>query len=200
MEGNRITCTKKYQYGCAGSWYPLRMGTFIFLDTETTGINPARDRIIEVAALKWKDGKILDRFEALVHPGVPIPYEIKLLTGISDDDVKNAPRFLEVKEKLVAFIGDDPIVGHNTQFDTGFLKSHHLTLKNPEIDTVVLARILLRKESSYALEVLMKKYGLTLRNSHRAIADAETTISFFEFLLWKITEIPKEVFEELERI
>ncbi len=167
------------------------MGPLIFLDTETTGVDPSRDHIIEVAAIRWENGKITGRYESLVNPRIPLPYEITLLTGIKNEDVKDAPLFADIKKEVLEFSANLPIVGHNIAFDTAFLRSHHADLKNPEIDTISLARILLHKESSYALEVLMKKYGLTLRESHRAMVDCETTVEFFEFLLWKIGEIPE---------
>ena len=159
------------------------MGPFIFLDTETTGFDPSRDHIIEVAAIWWENGKITKRYESLVNPRTPLPYEITLLTGIQNKDTEGAPLFSEIKNELMEFAGNFPIVGHNIAFDIGFLRSHHAEMKNPEMDTVSLARILLHKESSYALEVLMKKYELTLRESHRAMIDCETTVEFFEFLL-----------------
>lgn len=163
-------------------------------------MDPSRAQIIEVAALIWKDGQIVERFESLIHPHTPVPREIIMLTGITDEMVVAAPNFSDIKGKLLSFFGDLPIVGHNVAFDTAFLKSHHLELKNPEIDTVSLARILLRKEASYALEVLMKTYELPIRNSHRAMADVETTVSFFEFLLEKIGELPAEVLEAMRRL
>jgi len=176
------------------------MGPFVFLDIETTGLDPNRDHIIEIAVVKWADGKIIDRFESLVNPRTPIPQNVTLLTGINDEMVAAAPTFAEIKDKIVAFAGDFPVVGHNITFDTSFLKSHHFALTNPEIDTLHLARILHRKESSYALEVLMKKYNLPLRNSHRAMADVETTIDFFEFLHKKIGEIPEKISTEIQEI
>jgi DNA polymerase III epsilon subunit family exonuclease len=176
------------------------MGPFIFLDIETTGKDPNKDHIIEVACIRWENGKITGRFESLVNPKTPIPYEITLLTGISDKNVADAPIFPDIKQKLIDFTGDNPIVGHNIAFDTSFLRSHHLEIKNAEIDTIALARILLQKESSYALEVLMKKYKLPLRGSHRAMADIETTVSFFEFLLGIINELPKETIKTMREI
>lgn len=176
------------------------MGPFIFLDIETTGFDPYKDQIIEIAAIKWADFKILDRFESLVRPHEKIPQEIFLLTGISDKLVLDAPKFSDIKAPLLHFISDLPIIGHNISFDLSFLKSHHAELSNPKIDTVALARILLLKEKSYALEVLMKKHGLPIRDSHRAMADTETAVSFFEFLLKKIQEIPAPVFATLESV
>ncbi|MBI2639195.1 hypothetical protein HYW83_06450 [Candidatus Peregrinibacteria bacterium] len=176
------------------------MGPFIFLDTETTGIDPSRDHIIEVAAIQWENGKIIKQWESLVNPRVPLPYEITLLTGIKNEDVKTAPLFADIKKNVLEFAGGLPIVGHNIAFDTAFLRSHHAEVKNPEIDTVALARILLLKESSYALEVLMKKYGLTLRDSHRAMVDCETTVEFFEFLLGRIAEIPQAAMGKIQAV
>lgn len=170
------------------------------MDTETTGVDASRDHIIEIAGIKWQDGKILGKFETLVNPHVPIPQEIILLTGIDDKAVAGAPIFADIKPKLTEFIGDAPIVGHNIAFDIGFLKSHHAHFENPEIDTVQLARILLPREASYALAVLMKKYELKDRESHRAMADTETAIEFFEFLLGKIKDISPAEWGLLEEL
>lgn len=176
------------------------MGPFVFLDIETTGIDPNLDHIIEIACVKWKDGGIGDRFESLINPHKALPYEITLLTGITDEDVKSAPSFSEIKSQIFEFIGNLSIVGHNIAFDSSFLQTHHAEFKNVEIDTIALARILLRKESSYALEVLMKKYGLETKNSHRAMADVESTVKFFEFLLDGMARLPSEVLSEMREV
>lgn len=177
------------------------MGPFIFLDIETTGFDPATAHIIEVACVKWENGRITDKYETLVNPQVPIPQEIAILTGISDKSVADAPRFAAVKDKIALFVADNPIVGHNIGFDTSFLRSHHMEITNKEIDTVALARILLKKEHSYALEVLMKKYKLPLQgSSHRAMTDTMAAVHFFEFLLEKINEIPPDAFKEMSAV
>lgn len=176
------------------------MGPFIFLDIESTGIDSRKDRIIEVAAIRWHDGVITQQFESLVNPFTPVPQEITLLTGITSEDVAQAPGFTDIRQELTTFIGTDPIVGHNIAFDTGFLRSHGIELPNKEIDTVSLARILLPREGSYALEVLMKKYGLPLRSSHRAMVDTQTTVDFFEFLLDVIESIPSSARPALAHI
>ncbi len=166
------------------------MGPFIFLDGETTGVDARKNRVIEVACVRWENGVITERFDRLVKPGVPIPHEVVMLTGITDAMVQEAPQFSEICAEVEAFIGTLPIVGHNIAFDTAFLRSHGVALENKEIDTLALARILLPKEASYALEVIMKKHGLTLRDSHRAMVDTETTVEFFEFLQKKIVAMP----------
>lgn len=176
------------------------MQNFVFLDIESTGFDASREKIIEIGCIKWCDGVIIDRFESLVNPHVPVPSEITLLTGITDADVAAAPSFNDIKEMIAAFIGDSPVVGHNIAFDAGFLRSHHLHLENPLIDTLQLARILLLKEPSYALEVVMKKYALPLRGSHRAMADTETTLDFFIFLMGLINKLPPAVQEKCKNL
>ncbi len=173
---------------------------FIFLDVETTGFDKHTDRIIEVGLVKWRDLKTIETFESLVNPGKPIPKEITLLTGITPEAVSTAPKFEEICEKVTAFIGDLPVVGHNIGFDTGFLRGHGVKIPGPELDTVELAQMLLLKESSYSLEILMKKYGVTIRGSHRALDDTITTVEFFEFMLNKINEIPDAVFADLQEL
>lgn len=163
-------------------------------------MDPNVHQIIEIACVKWQDGKILEQLESLVNPRNPLPYEITLLTGIKDVELKNAPHFSEITQKIIDFIGDLPVVGHNIAFDTSFLRSHHFEIKNSEIDTIALARILLLKEPSYALEVLMKKYNLPIKPSHRAMADVETTISFFEFLLERLRQIPGPVLKQMQEV
>lgn len=177
--------------------------SLIFLDTETTGFDPKKNRLIEVALCRWEDGHITDRFETLVDPQMPIPAEITLLTGIRNEDVSGAPRAHEVAKEISEFIGSTPVVGHNIAFDMGFLRAAGINVQSPQIDTVVLARCLLLKEDSYALEVLMKRYKLPLRDSHRAMADTETAVDFFNFLVQKIREFDEtmriEVIEKFKR-
>lgn len=173
---------------------------FIFLDVETTGFDKHSDRIIEVGLVKWRDKEIIETFESLVNPGKPIPREITLLTGITPEAVSTAPKFEEICEKVTAFIGDLPVVGHNIGFDTAFLRGHGVKISGPELDTVELAQMLLLKESSYSLEILMKKYGVTIRGSHRALDDTITTVEFFNFMLDKINTIPDAVFADLQEL
>ncbi len=173
----------------------------IFLDIESTGFDCNQDRIIEIGVVKWENGIIIDRFSSLANPHVQIPQEIIQLTGITDTEVAAAPDFSQIKEELATFIGDLPIVGHNIQFDVGFLKANQLALThNQLIDTVDLARILLVKEASYSLEVLMKKYVPVQRTSHRALADTETTVDFFMFLVERIEALPEKVRTQLNEV
>lgn len=174
------------------------MQSLIFLDVETTGFDSHSEKIIEVGLVKWSDKKIIETFQSLVNPGKIIPREITMLTGISQVEVDSAPTFGELSEKITAFIGESSVVGHNIQFDLGFLRKEGVIITGEAIDTVELAQILLIKEASYSLEVLMKKYELPMRKSHRALDDTLTTVDFFEFLLEKMNELPPKVITELQ--
>ncbi len=176
------------------------MQPLIFLDVETTGFDKHTDKIIEIGLVKWQDQKIIETFGSLVNPQRNIPKEITLLTGITQEQVATAPLFDDLRDKINDFIGILPVVGHNIQFDTGFLRSHGVTITGAEIDSVELAQILLLKESSYSLEILMKKYGETQRGSHRALEDTLTTVDFFEFLLKRIDSLPKAITERLQKL
>ena len=134
--------------------------TFIALDLETTGLDNARDAIIEVGAAKFQDDRIIDRYSTLVNPGRPIPYEITQLTGITDRDVAGKPRFDQVASQITRFVGGAPVVGHNVSFDLGFLRGQGLLTENTGLDTWELSTILLPGRSGYSLGVLAEQFGL----------------------------------------
>ncbi|MEK7529172.1 MAG: exonuclease domain-containing protein [Patescibacteria group bacterium] len=175
---------------------------YICLDLETTGIDPSHDRIIEVAAVKFDDsGKILDRFVTLVNPGFALPQAITVITGITDSDLKDAPQWQDVKEKVVAFIkGELPIVGHNVSFDRDFLNNHGVATPQATYDTVELARMFFLDEPSYALEILAKNLPLPHRPSHRAMDDVMTTVDLFLLILKKISALEPAVMKQLSGI
>ena len=100
----------------------LDLSSFIALDFETTGLSKFTDRIIEVAAIIFKDGKIADSFVTLVNPKIQISDTITNITGITNEMVSHAPTEQEIVEELHSFIGNYPLVAHNMKFDEGFLK------------------------------------------------------------------------------
>ena len=142
---------------------------FTAIDTETTGLNPKLDRIIEIGAVKVRDGKITDRFESLINPGRKLDERIVQLTGITQEDLKIAPDIAEV------LIGDDVLLGHKILFDFSFLKraavNQHLTFEKRGIDTLKLARRFLPELESKRLTSLCEYYGIAY-DAHRAASDA----------------------------
>src|SRR3989339_2022297 len=116
---------------------------FIALDIEATGLNPEKEKVIEIAVVKFNDEKILDTYQTFVNPQKEIHKEVVLLTGIKDSDVAKAPLLSDLKDHLKNFIGDLPIVGHFIEFDINFLNFHGYDIKNKQLDTCELARIIL---------------------------------------------------------
>jgi len=164
---------------------------FIALDLETTGLNPLEDKIIEVGAVKMKpDGTVVEEFQSLVNPGVPLPEIIKELTGIQEEWLKTAPPIESLKEGLDEFMRDWPILGHSVQFDVNFLRQNQMAFNNPILDTFQLSHCFLQDENSYSLEILSEKYGLLHENKHRALDDTKVAIELYKMLLDKIRELP----------
>ncbi len=95
---------------------------FSVIDVETTGLSAKTNRVIEIGLVKVRNYKIVERYETLINPGSYIPGFISQLTGITDDDVANAPFFSDIVEDLKQFIGETIISGHNLSFDSSFIK------------------------------------------------------------------------------
>ena len=119
------------------------MTVIVSLDLETTGLDPVRDAIIEIGAVRFDGRRVVDEWHTLVNPRRAIPPLITRLTGISNDMVRHAPEFQEVKQDLEGFVGDDPILGHNVRFDLGFLQQRGLFSYQDAVDTYALAAVLL---------------------------------------------------------
>jgi len=161
--------------------------TFVVFDTETTGLSAVFNTIIEIGAVKIKNGEVIDRFETFVDPQETISRTITEITGITNDMVKGAPLIEEALPKFRDFIGDSTLVAHNARFDMGFLNMglkqiSEQELKNPVIDTVELARFLYPTMKNFKLNTLCKAFNIELVNHHRALNDAEAT----GYLLWKM--------------
>ena len=153
------------------------------LDLETTGLNPDRDTIIEIGAVKFQGQEVIDTFETLVNPYRELSPFIKRLTGITQRNVDGAPPFAAVAGELLNFIGSHPLVGHNVSFDLGFLSTHGLQRYNEVYDTRDLASILLPYFTSYSLPRLAAELRADHTRPHRALADAQATYKVFLSLL-----------------
>lgn len=163
---------------------------YVVLDFETTGFSPQSEEIIEIGAVKIKNGQEIDRFGTLIKPNKDIPFEITKLTGITPEMVKDAPDALEAITKLYNFIGEAIIVAHNAAFDLSFLKVNirkylQKEIKNPVIDTLGLARVLLPNLKNHKLGTLVKEFKIELPNHHRAVDDAAATAKLWVILMKK---------------
>ena len=157
--------------------------SIVALDLETTGLNSNSDAILEVGAVRFRGSEVIETFQRLVNPGRPIPDYVQRLTGIAPRDIQRAPAFPSIAPDLQDFIGADPVLGHNIQFDLRFLNSAGLELTNPAYDTFDLATVLLPRLRRYALGYLAGRFGVAHDKAHRALDDAQATRQVFLNLL-----------------
>jgi DNA polymerase-3 subunit epsilon/ATP-dependent DNA helicase DinG len=156
----------------------------VAVDLETTGLDPSYDRIIEIGAVRFQQGEVLDEWRTFVNPGFPIPPAITQLTGIRDQDVERAPHLAAVLPSLRRFMGNATLIGHNVSFDLGFLRVAGLRLDNAVIDTYALASVLLPDVPRYNLSALAAYLGVQSNGAHRALNDAHVTCAVY-WELWK---------------
>ncbi|MDM8528502.1 helicase C-terminal domain-containing protein [Anaerolineales bacterium HSG24] len=176
---------------------------YIALDIETTGFDPEQDAILEIGAVRFEDNQVLDSFETLINPGRPIPHNIQQLTGIKPDDVVDAPAMYEVESKLCDFVQNDPIVGHNIQFDLGFLREEGLFYNHASLDTFEIASILLPYANRYGLSNLLTYLEVDLPSNgqaHRALYDCQITHLLFMALTERAKAIDPVIILELVRL
>ncbi|MDU0370165.1 exonuclease domain-containing protein [Hymenobacter endophyticus] len=160
---------------------------YAIIDLETTGGQPAQDRITEIAIYIHDGEKVVDEFSTLLNPGRNIPFFITQLTGISDDMVRDAPKFHEVARKIVEITEGCVFVAHNVRFDYSFLKKEFADLgynySRKTLCTVRLSRSLMPGQPSYSLGKLCQNIGIPLQDRHRATGDAAATAILFGRLL-----------------
>jgi DNA polymerase-3 subunit alpha (Gram-positive type) len=165
---------------------------FTVFDIETTGLSPIKDRITEIGAVKMKQGKIADRFSELIDPEIPIPDNITRITGITDSMVRDKATIREILPKFLEFAGNSPLIAHNANFDSGFIRAKAaesgLTVNNTIIDTLQLSRLLLPGLKRHKLDIVCEYLGIGLENHHRAADDAEATAG----MMLKFIEMMKD--------
>ena len=171
---------------------------YVALDTETTGLSFQDDEIIEIGAVKFDETGITGKYKTLIKAFQPLEPLITHITGITDEDLKDAPRLEDIAEHFLDFIGDAPIVGHNISFDMEFLKAKGFPLTNVLYDTLQLSAILMPGEPSYSLELLTKKLKIKHKHKHRAFDDAVASMELFNILKNKIEELDEKVLDEIK--
>lgn len=162
-------------------------GHYTVVDTETTGLSPQEDRLIEIAAIRVRGGKEVSRFETLVNPERPLSTEIVELTGITSAELRGAPSQQDALQRFMEFLKDDIIVGHNANFDVNFLYDSMIRcsmkpLENNFVDTMRIAKCVRPGLRSYKLAALAKEYRIPQPKAHRALADCETTHALIQQL------------------
>lgn len=174
------------------------MNSYVSLDLETTGLSPKHDKIIEIGAVKIIDGKIVDNFSEFVDPGRKLTENVISLTGITEEDLKDAPSPKEVIPALLEFIGDLPLVGHRILFDYSFVKQEAVNLKlsfeKEASDTLKISRACFPELPGKKLTDMCENYCIEYR-AHRALNDAEATAKLYEYLKRDFEEKYPRIFE-----
>ena len=160
--------------------------SYIAFDLETTGLSPQEHEIIEIGALKVREGKVVDRFMEFVHPDNPITPMITNITHITNDMVAGARSCPEVIHDFLSFCEDDVLIGHNVMFDYSFVKCsavrEGLTFEKMGIDTLKIARKVHKDFESKSLGALCDYYHIENPAAHRAYYDALATAKLYQTL------------------
>ncbi len=163
--------------------YALEDASYVVFDLETTGFSAERDRIIEIGAVRIRDGRIIDRFSEFVNPQRPVPLRITELTSITNEMVREAKTIAQVLPAFLGFIGESVLVAHNAAFDTAFLKAackrNGFDYGYAFLDTLQLSRMLFPDHVKHTLDASAKLFGVALGHHHRAVDDAECTAEIF---------------------
>lgn len=182
--------------------------TYVVFDFETTGFNAGgADSIIEIGAVKIKNGEILEKYDELINPGRPLPQKIIDVTNITDDMLEGKDNEENAVKRFIAWFGDCPMVAHNAKFDVSFLemayKKYNLgTFTNPVIDTLELSRTMDNTYARHSLSALVKRYEVPWDESahHRGDYDAEGTALVFHKMLKKLSNRNIETMDQLDTL
>ena len=180
----------------------LNLSRFTAFDFETTGLDPYNDRIIEIAAIRFDDGEISDRYVELINPERPISRMITEITGISNKMVQNAPTEETIIDDFLHFLGGDPLVAHNIHFDEQLLTQLCSRLGRDEgehlkYDTLQLSRSLFFDQPVFNLGALSEYFGLSTKGAHRAEKDTENTGLIFLEMLDELATYPLEMISKV---
>lgn len=176
------------------------MTTYVAVDVETTGLDPAGDAIIEIAAIAFRGDEIVEEWSSLVDPGRDIPPFITQLTGITQAMLKKAPSLQTLRSQVRRLLGERVVVGHNVAFDMGFLEAAGLGLGQHRLDTITLASILLPAAGRYSLDALSQYLQLPNPRGyqdHRALGDARRTVDLFLALYQRAAALDFHLLSEI---
>ena len=171
--------------------------TLVALDLETTGVDPSRDRVIDVGAVKFRGDEELARFAMLVNPAIEIPPFVSNLTGITQADVDFAPEWHQIREDIDEFVEGCRLVGHNINFDIRFMRANGIDVPGGSYDTFDLARVVLPAGPEFGLERLSDRFGIVHGAPHRALSDALASKDLFLLMLAEIEKMPTQMLSSL---
>lgn len=184
-----------YRIALTDESIPFENQTFVVFDIETTGFSANFHDIIEIGAVKIRNGFVLDNFLSFVQPTRLISSKITEITGITNDDVANAPTIEKVLPQFLEFIKDTILVAHNATFDTSHIyanmkKQGIFEKEYPCLDTLQLARVLYNERiKRFNLAAVAKELKVELVEHHRALSDAKTTSNIFLKMLGDLADL-----------
>ena len=165
---------------------------FVCVDTETTGLLPYKDRVIEIGLVRVENGKEVDRFHTLLDPEVSLPSVITDITGLTDTDLIGAPKFADIADELASLLDGALFVAHNADFDLRFIQHEFARIEQeftPErLCTVKLSRTLFPEERRHNLAALIERYNFSAEKRHRAFDDALVVWNFLEHVKAHVPE------------
>ncbi|MEG2351432.1 MAG: PolC-type DNA polymerase III [Bacilli bacterium] len=182
--------------------------TYVVFDLETTGFNAGGgDTIIEIGAVKLKNGEIIDRFDKLINPGHKLNSKITEVTSITDAMLQGKPSEEQAVKEFINWFEDYPVVAHNAKFDTSFIEMAYQkynlgTFNNPVIDTLELSRTLDNNFARHSLSALVKRYSIPFdeESHHRGDYDAEATALVYHKMMEKLISRNYEKIKDLDNL
>ncbi|MCD6359161.1 MAG: DEAD/DEAH box helicase family protein, partial [Dehalococcoidia bacterium] len=171
--------------------------TYVSFDLETTGLDPEKDNIIEIGAVKFRGEETLDTFHTLVNPHTDFSYYVKRLTGINSRELESAPEFSDVIGEFTSFVDDHIMIGQSLKFDLKFLAAQGINPTNNFYDTLDMAKLLLSQVASYSLGSLAVHLKITQDTPHRALPDALLTRDVFLALLKRAEHLDPELISHI---
>ena len=182
---------------------PLR-GEYIAFDLETTGLDAKSDAIIEIGAVRMRDGQVVDRFASFAWPGHPLSAKTVSLTSITDEMLRGAPRPEEAVDAFLDWAGNTPLVAHNAEFDTGFLRAYcrrsGRAFDPMYIDTMLLAQYLCPQLNNHKLDTVANFLELPPFHHHRACDDAQVCGDILARLIPRLEELGAADFSQVNAL
>ena len=175
---------------------------YVALDVETTGLSPRTDKIIEIGMVRVRNGVEEKCYSALIHPGRQVSARITQLTGITNEMLSGAPPMEDVLDNILAFIGSDVIVGHNVNFDIGFMQAACMDVlntgfKHDFVDTMRYSRRYFQELPNHRLGTLVCSFCVEQNQAHRALADAQATSRCYMYMCEQVAQGKKNVVKKL---
>ena len=172
--------------------FPMLPKALTFVDVETTGLNALMGRVIEIGIIRVEDQKVVDEYSTLINPQTAVDPFILSMTGISSDQLENAPTFYDVSDRIRELLSNSLFVAHNVLFDYGFIKREFERMEenfsSKYCCSVKLSKNLYPRYKQHNLDVLIERFNFECKKRHRALDDAKVIWDFYKLSLERFGE------------